>query len=250
MVKLLTAHELAKILSLSVETVWRYTRQNKIPFVELGNKQYRYEKEAVLAALAGSRIQIKEDHPEYLRQGDYTYDDYLRIPEEPGYRFEILEGVLVKEPSPSTQHQRISRELGWQLKRYFDCYDPDGELFFAPLDVTLTTHNVLQPDLLFVSGSRRQIIREQHIDGPCDLVIEIMSPANRRKDRLQKMGIYRQAAIPHYWLADPEENTLEAFMLKDNHYILVAAGSSGDRFTHPHFPELELELDKIFHRPT
>ena len=44
MVKLLTAHELAKILSLSVETVWRYTRQNKIPFVELGNKQYRYEK--------------------------------------------------------------------------------------------------------------------------------------------------------------------------------------------------------------
>lgn len=45
------------------------------------------------------------------------------------------------------------------------------------------------------------------------------------------------------------ESTLEAFMLKDNSYSLVAAGGPGDRFTHPHFLELDLDLDKIFHRP-
>ncbi len=247
--KLLTAHELADVLSMSVETVWRYTRQKKIPVVELGEKQYRYEKEAVLAALAGGGLRVKEDRPEYSRQGGYTYFDYLLIPEEPGFRFEILEGLLVKEPSPTTQHQRVLRELGRRLMAFFDDYDPEGEIFFAPLDVTLTPVNVLQPDILFVSGARREIMREERIDGPCDLMVEIMSPTNRRKDRLQKMEIYRKAGIPHYWLADPEENTLEAFTLKDGCYALAAAGGPGDKFTHPGFPGLDLDLDRIFYHP-
>lgn len=59
--KLLTARELAEVLNLSVETIWRYTRQKKIPVVELGEKQYRYEKEAVLAVLAGECLRVKED---------------------------------------------------------------------------------------------------------------------------------------------------------------------------------------------
>jgi excisionase family DNA binding protein len=247
--KLLTARELAEVLSLSVETVWRYTRQKKIPFVELGEKQYRYEKEAVLAALAGGSLCIKEDRPEYSRTRGYTYDDYLQIPEEPGFRFEILEGILVKEPSPSMHHQRVSRELGRQLMAFFDDFDPEGELFFAPLDVTLTTGNVLQPDILFVSAARKNIMRKERIDGPCDLVVEIMSSTNRRKDRLYKMEIYRKAGISHYWLVDPEENTLEAFMLKCGNYVLVAAGGPGDKFAHSEFPGLGLDLDKIFHRP-
>ena len=249
---LLTAHELAKVLNLSVETIWRYTRQKKIPMVELGEKQYRYEKEAVLAALVRSengRMLVKEEHPAYGKEGGYTYEDYLKLPEEPGCRYEILEGFLVKESSPSMQHQRVSRELGRQLLAFFDGFDPKGELFFAPLDVTLTNRNVLQPDILFISGSSKGTKYEERIDGPCDLVVEIMSPTNRRKDRLQKMEIYRKAGIPHFWLADPEDNILEAYVLKDQHYTLMASGGLGDKFTHPDFPGLDLNLDRIFYRP-
>ncbi len=248
--KYLTAQELADILSLSVDTIWRYTRQKKIPAVELGEKQYRYEKEAVLAALAGGNLSVKEEHPVYSKQGGYTYEDYLKIPNEPGCRFEILEGILVKELSPSMQHQRVSRELGRQLMAFFDSFEQGGELFFAPLDMTLTASNVLQPDILFVSGAQKEVMREERIDGPCELVVEIMSPTNRRKDRLQKMEIYRKAGIPHYWLADPEENTLEAFMLRDGSYTLIVAGGPGDEFTHPEFPGLDMDLERIFHRPT
>ncbi|MEW5784034.1 MAG: Uma2 family endonuclease [Bacillota bacterium] len=249
MEKLLTAQELAEILSLSVDTIWRYTRQNKIPVVELGEKQYRYKEEAVLAALAAGDLPVKEEHSVYTKQGGYTYEDYLKIPEEPGYRFEILEGILVKEPSPTMRHQRVSRELGYRLITFFNHFDPEGELFFAPLDVTLTTSNVLQPDLLFVSGARKEVMRKERIDGPCDLVVEIMSPTNRRKDRLRKMEIYRKAGIPHYWLVDPEENTLESFVLRDGNYALVFVGGPGDTFTHPEFPGLDLDLDKVFYRP-
>lgn len=249
MKKLLTAHELAEILSLSVDTVWRYTRQKKIPVVELGKKQYRYEKDAVQAALAAGGLPVKEEETVYAKQGEYTYEDYFNLPEEPGYRYEILEGVLIKEPSPSTHHQRIASMLFRQLADFFDHFDPGGEIFFAPLDVTLTARNVLQPDLLYVSGARKEIIRAERIDGPCDLVVEIISPANRRKDRLQKLEIYRRAGIRHYWLADPGDNTLEAFMLKEEHYTLVFAGGPGDKFAHPTFPGLDLNLNKIFHRP-
>lgn len=191
----------------------------------------------------------KEERPAYSKQGRYTYEDYLQIPEEAGYRFEILEGMLVKEPSPSLHHQRVSSALYRQLADYFDDFDPEGELFYAPLDVTLTTGDVLQPDLLFVSAARKGIIRKERIDGACDLVVEIMSPTNRRKDRLQKLEIYRKAGVPHYWLVDPEENTLEAFMLRDVNYALVVAGGVGDKVIHPEFPGLVLDLDRVFHRP-
>lgn len=254
--KLLTAQELADVLNLSVETVWRYTRQKKIPTVELGEKQYRYKKEAVLAALArtgnnatSAGTVIKEESPFYIRQGEYTYEDYLKLPEEPGYRYEILEGFLVKEPSPSRHHQRVSSILFRQLANFFDNFDSTGEVFFAPLDVTLTNRNVVQPDILFVSGSHKGVKYEERIDGPCELVVEIMSPSNRRKDRIRKMEIYRKAGVPHYWLVDPEEDILEAYVLKSEYYTLIAAGGPGDKLTHPDFPGLELDLDRIFRRP-
>ncbi len=248
MEKLLTAQELAELLSLSVDTIRKYTEQRKIPVVEQGN-QCLYEKKAVLAALAAGHLSVKEEHPAYSQQIRYTYEDYLQIPEEPGHRFEILEGILVREPSPSVHHQRVSRELGRQLMDFFDIFDPAGEVFYAPLDVTLTSSNVLQPDILFVSGARKEIIREARIDGPCDLVIEIISPTSRRKDRLQKMVIYRKAGVPHFWLVDPEANTLEAFLLRNENYALVGTGCPSNAFSHPEFPKLILDLDRVFSRP-
>lgn len=245
MERLLTAHELAEILNLSVETIWRYTRQGKIPVIELGKKQYRYRRDDAIAALAGGGL-IKEAHFSYSRQGEYTYQDYLKIPEDPGYRYELLNGCLVRGPSPSRHHQRVVAALFRQLAAFFDGLDPDGELLFAPLDVTLTSKNVVQPDILFVSSVRRDVMCEERIDGPCDLVVEVMSPTSRRKDRLRKLEIYRQAGIPHYWLVDPEECMLEAFVLKEGFYTLVFVGGPDDEFSHPEFPGLSLDLDRVF----
>lgn len=147
-------------------------------------------------------------------------------------------------------HQRVLRELGYQLMLFFKALDPEGELFFAPLDVTLSANNVLQPDILFVSAARRETLREERIDGACDLIVEIMSPANCRKDRLRKMEIYSKAGVAHYWLADIEESTLEAFMLKDGCFSLVAVGGLEDDFIHPVFPGLTLDFKQIFRRPS
>jgi len=246
--KLLTAHELGKELNLSVETVWRYTRQKKIPVIVLGKKQYRYEKASVLAALEKGDDLVKEDDIQNYNKEDFTYEDYLKLKDEPGYRHEVLDGILVKEPSPTFRHQRVLFRLSRQLADFFDGFDPGGEIVIAPMDVTLSERNIFQPDIMFISGDRKDIIMDERINGACDLIVEIVSPKYRRKDRIEKLKIYRNAGVLHYWIVDPEEDFIEAYKLVEKHYALIASGDKEVEFNHPDFPGLEIDLEKVFDR--
>jgi Uma2 family endonuclease/predicted DNA-binding transcriptional regulator AlpA len=244
--ELITAQALAETLDLSVETIWRYTRENKIPYIELGNRQYRYKLDDVIKALSGDVLREKPVPYETKPNKKLTYQDYLDIPEEPGYRFEILDGMLIKEPSPSVMHQRASRKLQRILEDYFEEVDPEGEVFDAPLDVTPLDFNVVQPDLFYVSGEQKLIVKEARIDGQPALVVEVMSPSSARKDRLQKMQIYQKAQVQHYWLVDPQEKTLECFAWRDGVYALVAAGMDEDIVEHPNFTGLSIALKSLW----
>jgi len=242
---LITAQALADALDLSVETIWRYTRNNKIPYVTLGERQYRYNLQEVVAALTGARVQEKS--LEYISSPKkFTYQDYLELPEEPGYRYEVLAGELIKEPAPIILHQRVSRELEFILLVYFRQTDPLGEIFYAPLDLTLGDYTVVQPDILYISGAQRDIIKETRIDGAPLLAVEIISESSRRKDRLRKRKIYQEAGIQHYWLVDPYEKTIECLTLRDGEYILAASGMDEDTVTHPDFPGLSIPLSELW----
>ncbi|MDD2620221.1 MAG: Uma2 family endonuclease [Syntrophomonadaceae bacterium] len=246
--ELLTAQALAEVLQLSVETIWRYTRENKIPCIELGNRQYRYRANDVIKALSSGTVQENASPYETEPVKKLTYQDYLLLPEEPGYRFEILEGMLIKEPSPNVPHQRVSRNLQRILEDYFWKVDPNGEVFDAPLDVTFHDINVVQPDLFYVSGEQEPIVKETRVDGPPTLVVEVISPSSSRKDRLQKMRIYQKAKIQHYWLVNPQEKTLECFALHDGIYALVASGMDEDIIEHPDFDGLSIALTVLWNK--
>lgn len=242
---LVTAHALADALGLSVETIWKYTRDRKIPYIELGNRQYRYDLQEVIQALSGTTV--RENSSQYQREKGkpFTYQDYLQLPDKPGYRYEVLEGILVMDPSPSVIHQRVSRRLHRILEDYFWNVDPDGEVFYAPLDTTFGDINVVQPDLFYVSGNQKNIIKETRIDGPPALIVEILSPTSRRKDRLQKMRIYQKAQVQHYWILDPEEKTLECFALREGAYTVVANGMEEDEIEPPDFTKLKIPLKDV-----
>ncbi len=244
--ELMTAHALADALNLAVDTIWRYTREKKIPFVELGSKQYRYRLADVMAALVGSTVQEKLVQYATDPVKKYTYQDYVELPEEPGCRFEVLEGVLVKEPSPNVMHQRVSRRLMRILEDYFWKADPEGEIFVAPLDVTFHDTTVVQPDIFYVSGEQSRIVKEMRVDGPPKLVVEVLSPSTGRKDRLQKLRIYQSNKVQHYWLVNPAEKTLECFSLRDGAYALVASGMDEDVVKHPEFSELVIPLKSLW----
>lgn len=244
--ELITAQDLSSSLNLSVETIWRYTRENRIPYLELGRKQYRYKLDEVISALNCSAVREKEPPYKADTSEKFTYQDYLKLPEEPGYRFEVLDGILIKEPSPNVNHQRVSRRLQRILEDYFWMADPGSEIFDAPLDVTFHDINVVQPDLLYITGQQKALIRETHIDGPPALVVEIISPSSKRKDRFKKMQIYQKAGVQHYWLADPEEQSLECYSLRDKIYALITAGLDEDILEHPDFPGLSINLSNLW----
>ncbi len=173
-----------------------------------------------------------------------TYEDYLNTPDD--VRYELIEGeLLVMEPAPTTSHQRVVVNLTLLLAPFARDHGL-GEVLISPTDVYLSDTNVLQPDLLFVSAARASIITERDVHGAPGLVVEIASPATRRRDRTVKMEIYARYGVAEYWLADPKAATLETLRLEDGQMAATGRYGRSDTFTTPLLPGLSVDLRKIF----
>lgn len=243
--KLLTAHELAEILDLSVDTIWRYTREGRIPKIEVGPRQYRYVQTDVLQALHKNDDSglVQEEQATYLVPPKLNYADYAKIPNEPGYTLQLIDGLLIREPGPSLLHQRVSARLQFILTLYFREFDPEGEVLGAPLDIQLDEHTVVQPDLLYFPSSRP--LTEAPIDVLPDLVVEIVSPSTAKTDRIRKFHSYMRAGVPHSWIVDPDDCSMQCYALVDGSYSKVATFDGGI-FTHPAFPGLTFQMAELF----
>jgi Uma2 family endonuclease len=170
------------------------------------------------------------------------YSDLAAAPDG-GYRYEILEGDLLVTPAPSPLHQRVSKRLQRQLEAYFEARSL-GEVFNAPVDLILTFHDVVEPDLVVVAEPKQ--VSERGIEGAPLLVVEILSPSTRVRDRTMKARRYAELGILHYWIVDPDEKRLECFRLQATMYGLLLQGESPAKVTHPDFPDLQLDLSAIW----
>ncbi len=152
--------------------------------------------------------------------GAWTYEDYRELPDD-GYRYEVIEGELYMTPAPNIGHQKSSGELELAL-RIFVKKNKLGVVLDAPCDVVLEPNGTpVQPDILFVSNDRLNIITEQNVSGPPDLIIEILSPSTRDHDRDTKFTLYEEAGVREYWLVDPAARMIEVFVLAEGAYTLL-----------------------------
>ncbi|HEY7557137.1 MAG TPA: Uma2 family endonuclease [Candidatus Binatia bacterium] len=173
-----------------------------------------------------------------------TYEDYVLLPNDRN-RHEILEGELTVTPAPSTKHQTASGNLFVVLAHYIKERDL-GKLFHAPIDLILESTSVLQPDLLFVSKTRQSIITERAVEGAPDLVIEILSPATSRTDRITKAQIYARHRVPAYWIVDPELEALEIYLLDADGYRLATRLQGRNPTLAPPFQDLKVVAADLF----
>jgi Uma2 family endonuclease len=173
----------------------------------------------------------------------FTYDDYLLLPENK--RYEIVEGELLVVPAPYLHHQRILREMGMALSIYAKSHGI-GEIFYAPCDVVLSMENIVQPDLLFVANERKGILTAANIQGPPDLVVEILSESTRRRDLEIKRKLYAKYGVREYWIVDPDAATVDVLVWSETGYASVAVYSLTDRLSSPLLSELNLPLSGIF----
>lgn len=169
-----------------------------------------------------------------------TYDNYSDLPNDRN-RYEILDGELWVTPTPSTKHQRISSRLHFVLTQHV-LANQLGDVYAVPTDVILAPTTVVQPDLIFIGNDRRGIVTERAIEGPPTLVIEILSVTTRRTDRQTKAQLYAKHGVPHYWLIDPDQQSVEAYELAGDQYNLVVKTQYAEPFNPTLFPGLSIPL--------
>jgi len=174
-----------------------------------------------------------------------TYEDLLLLPED-GLRHEIIDGEHYVNASPVTKHQRVSYNLIVEIGIYLREH-PVGRLYPAPLDIVFSPYDVVEPDLLFITNERSEIITTKNIQGAPDLLVEILSESNRKYDEVTKRALYERTGVGEYWIVDPVSDTVRVFRRNATGRYEIAANLSRDEtLTSPLFPTLEIQLDEIF----
>ncbi len=189
---------------------------------------------------------VEEPDPSY----SYTYADYLKWKFEE--RLELFRGKIYKLSAPNTRHQVIARNL--TVISVTSLRGGKCKVFPAPFDVRLPlktgkkdseVKTVVQPDLCIVCDESK--IDTRGCCGAPDLVVEILSPGNSRKEIRIKHELYEEAGVKEYWIIYPEEESMAVFLLNETHKFdgaTIYAG--GETITSKAVPGLSVNLTDVF----
>lgn len=189
---------------------------------------------------------VEEPSPDLV----YTYADYLKWQFEE--RLELFRGKIFKMAGPNTKHQVVSGILFIKIGSYLE--NKKCKIFAAPFDVRLPVLNkkkdeeittVAQPDISVVCDLSK--IDQLGICGAPDLVIEILSPGNSKKEVCIKYELYKEAGVKEYWIINPVEENLVVYILKDeSKFIGTKMYAGGDIISSAAITGLQVHVTDIF----
>ena len=177
--------------------------------------------------------------------GSWIYEDLFSLPDD-GRRYEIIEGELCEMPSPISAHGVTIRNLMFLLGPVIEMLR--GWLLTAPLDVFFPGADPVQPDIVVLLPDSNASLVVRGIEGPPDLLVEVLSPSNRGRDLLTKRALYARAGVREYWIVDPMSRTIEVLTLDRDafHTAQVAAGQ--DTVVSPLLGGMAFPLATVFAR--
>lgn len=184
-----------------------------------------------------------------VAQRQWTYRDLVALPDD-CLRHELLDGEHIVSPSPGTVHQLVLWNLAAQLSAWLGEH-PTGTALTGPYDLKLSLFTVLVPDLVYFTAERfARVVNEKHALAAPDLVVEILSPGTRRRDRGRKRAIYEREGVGEYWIVDPAGREVTVLRREPRKSIFAVAdtlaGSRHDVLESPLFPGLQVPLVQIF----
>jgi len=144
---------------------------------------------------------IEIEPPFLVIKPDLSEDDFYRLAGEDS-DWEYIDGRVVMHSPASPRHERLFRFLLFLLEGFL-ARRGGGEVFGSRLPMRLDPGWSPEPDLLFVRDDRRHLIGENRVEGPGDLVIEIVSRGDSHLVYREKLPRYRDAGIPEIWIVDP-----------------------------------------------
>jgi Uma2 family endonuclease len=175
-----------------------------------------------------------------------TAAEYRAMPEGPPY-YELIEGELVMEPSPSSHQQEIAGNVFSLLRAHVRAQQL-GKVLIAPLDVFLSEANVLQPDVLFLANANLSLLRDDGVHGAPDLVVEVVSPSNGANELKRKRPIYVRSGVKEEWLIVPTLEQIHRYDFAIDSAKPVQIIDSGESFTTPLLPGLTIKAADVFER--
>jgi Uma2 family endonuclease len=158
-----------------------------------------------------------------------TAAEFAQLPET-NIPTELIHGEVIVSPTPKDTHQTLVYRLAKLVEQLSM---GRGEVRISPLDVYLDEHNVVQPDVFWVSGgeSRCQLGTDDYWHGAPDLVIEVLSPGTARRDRGEKFQLYEEHGVRGYWLVDPDAAYVEVWQQAENRFHRVGVFGPEGSFT-------------------
>ena len=167
--------------------------------------------------------------PDPIRQrlANQMIEDLLNLPDD-APRVELRDGVMIVVPAPTLGHQNIGNMLRMWLSRNA----PDRFVPATALGVAIGIRDTLEPDVLLL---RQPVTTANHYFEPeqVALVVEIVSPGTKRRDRFEKPGDYAAAGIPHFWRIEQDPVQVFAYDLVGDRYELVAQSDTELVLTKP-----------------
>jgi Uma2 family endonuclease len=162
---------------------------------------------------------------------------------------EWVDGEIIEMAPASAEHQRLGGFLHAFLRAFIEHHGL-GEVFYAPFLMRLASRpSGREPDLLFVASTHADRVRDTYLDGPADLVVEIVSPESEVRDRREKFLEYETAGIPEYWLLDVPRRTAHFYVLGvDGRYHEAPVAADGI-YTSTVVTGLRLRVSWLWRRP-
>lgn len=155
--------------------------------------------------------------------GTWRYEDLASLPDD-GTRYEIIDGELYELSGPRSVHARVIARLIGLLLPVLERLG--AEWVSAPLDVFFAGANPVEPDIMvMLPGSRAQFV-DNGIEGPPDLLIEVLSPSNRAHDTVRKRALYARGGVREYWIVDPDAGSIE-IVGEDGKTVQIVAAADG-----------------------
>jgi Uma2 family endonuclease len=177
-----------------------------------------------------------------------TYEDLLLFPED-GLRHEIIDGEHYVTPAPIPRHQDLVLRLGISIGTYLEDRPDRGIVFIAPLDIVFSFHDVVEPDVIFLTPDQLDMLTDKNLSGAPAMVVEVLSPSTRKRDERIKLRLYERSGVREYWMIDPEANDVTIHRRADDGtFPLIARLSADARDTlrTPLLPEWSLDLSRLF----
>lgn len=183
--------------------------------------------------------------PANVRAEPLTVEDYRATPE--GTRYQLVEGDLyLMSPAPNLFHQDIVGNIYRLLRDHAEKHRL-GRVFVAPADVYLSEHDVVQPDVFFVSNANLAILADDGAHGPPDLVVEVLSPRHASLEKT-KLRVYARHGVKEHWLIDPTLRQVHLYDFSRHPTKAVQLIDEGETFGSTLLPGFTIQAVDLFRR--